>query len=137
MKRKNMILFAGLFVCLVLIIIGVRLYNKPRTTAASVKADINISAQDLYNSFIKNEQAANQLYVNKVMEIRGKVKEVQHQSGNMSVLLEGDGTGGVVCSLTNEQSVSPQIGLSIRLKGRCTGFLTDVYVIDAIIYPNQ
>jgi hypothetical protein len=131
--RKRIIVFAGVILCLTFVAIGYHLYNKPRTTAAGLSADKAVSAKELFDAFTKDEQAAGVQYGNKVLEISGAVLDVQKSGKDVSVLLSGGGSdGGVNCTMAGDVP-APRKGSLIHVKGRCTGFLMDVSIIDATI----
>lgn len=131
--RKRIIILAGVILCVTAMAIGYHLYNMPRTSAVNVQADKKVTATQLFEAFTKDEQAANTQYTNKVLEISGAVRDVQKNGKDLSVLLSG-GTaeGGVNCTLA-EDVPAPRIGSLLHVKGRCTGFLMDVSIIDATI----
>lgn len=134
--RKKYLLFAGLLLCLFGFGIGYYLYNKPRDNAAGEQAAYHVKAKDLYLGFMKEEQAATAMYVNKVIAINGTVLSVQHEGKDASILLSAgeDATGGVNCTLVaGEESSLPSPGEDVEIKGRCNGFLMDVSVVDAVV----
>lgn len=131
--RKRILVFAGVILCLTAMAIGYHLYNMPRNAAVDADTDKAVSAKELYDAFTKDEQAANNEYANKILEITGAVRDVQKNGKDVSVLLSGGGSeGGVNCTITTDIP-SPRIGSLIHVKGRCTGFLMDVSIIDATI----
>jgi hypothetical protein len=131
--RKRILVFAGVILCLTAMAIGYHLYNLPRTTAVDIKADKKVTATELYDAFTKDEQTANTKYANKVLEITGAVRDVQKSGKELSILLSGGGSeGGVNCTLVQDVP-APRIGAMVNIKGRCTGFLMDVSIIDATI----
>jgi hypothetical protein len=131
--RKRIIIFAGVILCLTAMAIGYHLYNMPRTTAAEMSADKLVSAKELFDAYTKDEQAADAQYGNKVLEIKGTVLDVQKSGRDLSVLLAGEGSGGGVnCTMVGDVP-APNKGSQIHVKGRCTGFLMDVSIIDATI----
>jgi hypothetical protein len=131
--RKRIIVFAGVVLCFTVMAIGYHLYNMPRTTAAEMSADKVVSARELFDAYTKDEQAAGVQYGNKVLEITGAVQEVQKSGKDISVLLSGGGSdGGVNCTMIPGTNV-PAKGTPVHVKGRCTGFLMDVSIIDATI----
>lgn len=137
--RKKYLLFAGLLLCLIGLGLGYYLYNKPRDSAAGAQAEHHVKAKELYLGFMKEEQAATAMYVNKVIAIKGTVISVQHEGNSASVLLSAgeDATGGVNCTLApGEDSNLPSPGQEVEIKGRCNGFLMDVSVVDAIVVRN-
>jgi hypothetical protein len=140
MKRRKLIILAGALLCLIAAGTGYFLYNKPRTAAAEAATDKYVTALKLYEEFTRNEQLANSSYVNKVLEIRGTVTDVQTTGTSVSVLLAGqtEGMGGVNCSIApGEDNPLPQVGQSVLIKGLCTGLLMDVSVVDATIINNK
>ncbi len=135
MRRKYFI-FAGVLLCLIGLGLGYYLYNKPRDSAAAVQTDRHVKAKELYLAFVKEEQAANAFYVNKVLDISGTVASVQQENGSTAILLTAgeDAAGGVNCSLApGEEKHLPKAGDVVHIKGRCTGFIMDVSVVDAVV----
>ena len=131
--RKRIFVFAGVIVCLTVAAICYHLYNMPRSTAADADVDKQVAAKDLFEAFTKNEQAADSLYGNKVLEITGAVMDIQQSGKDLSVLLSGGGNeGGVNCTMVAGVP-APHKGDQVHVKGRCTGFLMDVSIIDATI----
>lgn len=139
MTRKKTILFAAVFLCLLAGGTGYYLYNKPRTTAAEAHTDDSVTARELYGTYVKDEKTAGKLYENKVLEVTGTVMNVEQNGKEVSVLLsagEAD-PGGVNCSLAETTDPLPKSGETIRVKGKCTGFLMDVSLVDATILNTK
>ncbi|SHN46024.1 hypothetical protein [Chitinophaga sp. CF418] len=140
MTRRKLIILAGALLCLIAAGTGYYLYNKPRTSAAASRTDKHISAQKLYEEFASNEQQANTNYVNKVVEVKGTITDIQKTGTSVSLLLAGDGNGagGVNCSIVpGEEKQLPKVGDSVLIKGLCTGMLMDVSIVDATIINNK
>ncbi len=135
--RKKILITIGMLVCIGLAI-GIYLYKKPRTTAASQQTDFALSADELYKQFETNETAANQKYTGKILEVSGTIGEVQKTDSTLSVLLTAkDAMGGVNCSMATVESTNVQQHKTITIKGKCAGFLMDVNVLDAVIVSNK
>lgn len=132
MQRK-WILLTGILLLALLAVGGYYMYQKPRSGVINVKADYSVTASELYNEFVANESAANIKYLNKVIEVSGKVMEVKKEESAMSVQLNGSDAGGVNCSLQKVPAKAPPVGSIVKVKGKCTGFLMDVNLVDAII----
>jgi DNA/RNA endonuclease YhcR with UshA esterase domain len=134
--RKKTIFFVGIILCLLAAGIAYYLYQKPRTSLANVSADYALQASDLFNQFQQNEAGANKEYLNKIISVKGAVQSVQQSGGNTVIVLDaGPTTGGINCSMVKASSdaTSFKAGDSIQIKGRCTGFLMDVNITDAVI----
>ncbi len=139
MTRRKLIILAGALLCLIAAGTGYYMYNKPRTSASESRTDKHITAKKLYEAFSSNEQQANNTYVNKVVEVKGTVTDIQKTGTSVSVLLAGEGSmGGVNCSIVpGEEGTLPKIGESVLIKGLCTGLLMDVSIVDATIINNK
>ncbi|SFD01712.1 tRNA_anti-like [Chitinophaga sp. CF118] len=137
--RKRIIIFAGGILCLTLMAIGYHLYNMPRKTAADIQTDKQVSAKELFEAFVKDEQAANIQYGNKILEVTGTVTDVQQSGADLSILLSGENSqGGINCTLVSGVNTpAPNVGELVHIKGRCTGFIMDVSLIDATIVNHK
>lgn len=111
---------------------GIWLYiNKGHTDVAGAKPALSISAKELVKAFESNEQKANTDYVGKLVEVTGKIVQIDNtEDGSVNVLLESDNPmSTVLCQLDplQEQDYSGiSEGREVRLKGLCSGFTTDV-----------
>lgn len=115
---------------------GLFVYYKP-TRDVKEEAGIKISAEAIFDSFTVNENKANQLYLNKAIEVSGTVAEIKkNQEGQAVVYLRtSDPIFGVNCTFKEDPgSVAP--GKTIRFKGICTGYLSDVIINQGIIVKD-
>jgi hypothetical protein len=109
-KLKIILLFV------VLIIIGLLCYNHILTGGArdleKETSEFNVSANNIFGEFSNNSQIATTKYLNKAVEINGKVTNV---TDNVITL-----DGKVSCQL----QVLKQVVLNsqIKIKGRVTGY---------------
>jgi len=74
--RKKYFLIAGL-IWLVLAGLGLYYYDKPHANAGSKTTDIDISAVDLFNQYQKDESAANKKFLDKIIEVKGTITDIQ------------------------------------------------------------
>jgi hypothetical protein len=140
MTRRKTIVLAAALLCLLLTGTAYYLYNKPRPAAADEHTEKRVTAIELFRDFADNEQEANKTYVNKVLEVKGTVVDVQKTKEAYAVLLAGQqaASGGVNCTLSGGQEHNiPQVGQSVLIKGLCTGLLMDVSIVDATIIENK
>ena len=120
---------------IVSIAIGFYMFNKPRDSAASQNTTSSISANSLYNEYQKNEAAANLKYLGKIIEVQGKLAVAANDSlqTNLS-LYTGHSEGLINCQMFNGLvKANLKQGDLINVKGKCTGFLMDVNLVDCII----
>jgi hypothetical protein len=133
--RKN--LFFGIGIILICLAgWGIYTVYKPHRNVESEQAVATLTATNLYNEFLNTESQANKKWVGKVIEVSGIISSVSESADYVSVNLKAATNGGVNCSvLKTELGSGNQLkaGNSITIKGRCTGFLMDVNLVDCVI----
>jgi tRNA_anti-like len=115
---------------------GFYLYNKPRPDISKVPPSVIIDAGSLYQDYQKDEASSDKKYLDKIIQVNGTVTEVEQTDSSVSIELSGTGTGGVNCSIINADRKKmdvPQKGSLVKIKGRCSGFLMDVNIVDCTI----
>lgn len=131
-KRKNIFIIIGL---IILSGLGYAYYmwNKPARDVAEEKG-IQITAVAIFDSFSNNEQSANVQFLNKAIEVNGKVSDVKkNQAGETVVYLQSDDpVFGVNCTFKQDPGTITK-GSIITFKGICTGYLSDVILNEGII----
>jgi len=116
---------------------GLYLYNMPHRNVAGIRPTVQIDAAALCDEYRRDEAAADKRFVGKVMEVRGMVVESQLTGNRANVRLGASGTDiAVTCDLSvanaGEFPVPPK-GTMVTVRGRCTGFLQDVNLVDCIL----
>jgi hypothetical protein len=135
MKKK--IIIGGL-VTAIFGVIGVWyfIFYKPTHFKRDVADEkgVSITAIQIVKDFTANEDSANKMYLNKALAITGEVIEAKkNQDGKPTVTLKSDDNfSNIYCTLKDDAG-QIQGGTTITVKGICTGFLSDVVIIDAII----
>jgi hypothetical protein len=128
---KKVILVVGI-VCVVLVVAMLFVYNKPHHSVD--KADALVDAKTLVTAFDENEEDANKRFLDKVLEVKGRVKEVIKQEDNYILLLGDDGLfSAVSCTLAHDQdsvAYGLKAGDEVVVRGICTGFLLDVVLVN-------
>lgn len=128
-KRSILLVLIGGFI--VAAGIGFYLFNKPVKSLENAKPEFYISANELNTAFNENEKLANNKYLGKILELKGKIEEINETNHGMVVLSFIDPLYGVSCafdSLQANQIKSFNPGDSIIVKGRCDGKLSDVRI---------
>lgn len=111
-------------------------FNKPHKDVSKLKSEYVISANEIYSAFEENESYANEKYLDKIVEIRGIISQIEMENGKSSILLNGslDGFGMVNCALNQKIDLEKySSGDAIIIKGVCTGFLMDVVLNKCVI----
>ncbi len=114
---------------------GYYLYNKPVESLEHKKADVMISADQLEKEYESDEKAANGKYLGKVVEVNGKIAEVTNEEGKNKVSLEtSNPISAVICELEgNGKTDNLKAGDQVKMKGKCTGYLSDVILVQSSI----
>lgn len=99
---------------------------------------IRITATDLAQLYASNEKKADSLYLDKAIEVTGTVGDTaSNQQGRPVITLAtNDPMVGIRCTLAADaqmQAILP--GQTIAIKGKCTGYLMDVTLIDSYPLP--
>jgi len=129
MKKVLLLLFAGIIVAATA---GWLMWNKPHETVDDKKG-IQITAEELSSAFLNDEQKANSIYLNQVIEVSGTIAEIsKNQDGKDVILLEcSDPLSGVQCTMRETAGIY-YAGETTVIKGFCTGFTTVVLLSDCI-----
>ncbi len=142
MNKKN----KGLFIlAALLLVVNTYYYILPYFTKSTknlelVASDVSINTSDLIKSYQNNENKANILYNEKIVEVRGFVKEVSFVNNRSTVLLYSkDNSSGVICDVNKSQIKKIKLlkeHQEIIVKGICKGFLKDVVLLNCYIDLN-
>ena len=112
------------------------LFMERRPSLENMKADVTIKSTDLYNQYRQNETSTNSKYLDKIIEVKGIVTDIQQTDSTLSIELEGADSGGINCGIadiTHEEKLLFRKGSALTVKGKCSGFLMDVNLVDCII----
>jgi hypothetical protein len=133
--RKKIFFGIGIILCC---LIAWKVYTtfKPHRNVSGDKAEATLSAAGLYHEFQQDESLANKKWVGKVIEVSGIISSVNESDHYISLNLKGNTDGGINCSVSKkdlEAGDQFRSGDSVTVKGKCTGFLIDVDLVDCVI----
>jgi len=134
MRKKYFFGIGILLICLAAW--GIYTVYRPHRNVEGEDASATLSATSLYNEFSKNESQANQKWVGKVLEVKGTISSVTEAGNYISLNLAAGADGGVNCSVLKKdmpEGDKLNKGDAITVKGKCTGFLMDVNLVDCVI----
>ena len=121
MKRRVLVIVIGLIV--VAGVIGTYLYFKPTPDVVQGNPDVSVSAKELLTAFQQDSTAAKEKYLDKVVEVTGRVKSID-PSGTI-VLGEAGAASDVVAGLDRrhlEDHAYVEEGAETVIQGVCSGF---------------
>lgn len=133
MKRTLLVV---LLLVLIGAFVGYKMYNKPHENIENATADLKISAEQLFKEFETDENAANEKYLDKLVQVSGTVLSADtDENGNTKVILDSGGMFGVVCQLdelSEHKRTTFTEGEQINFKGKCTGINMDVLLVRCV-----
>lgn len=104
-------------------------YNKPHRDVAKEQG-VQLSAQNLYDAFRNNEQAANKLYLDKAIQLTGEVADVSTNRDGKTVVNFKTSDPLVMINCTFKDNPGAlAAGNVITFKGICTGYIPDANVV--------
>jgi hypothetical protein len=112
------------------------LYNKKSPDLAKVKPDFVVTSVDLQKSFEENEKLASAKYINKIIEVTGKISSINPPQNNIisiSLSTEND-LSSINCIFA--LSTDPEVlnsGNTVTIRGECSGYLMDVLMKNCVI----
>ncbi len=116
-------------------------YNKPHLNVKNEEPDFELTSDELFKQFSLDETTANTRYLNKIVQVSGKLAEISgnDQGNTVLVLNTPSAMSSIRCTLSASQStIIAELGegMSVSLKGICTGMLMDVILVDCVLtYP--
>lgn len=116
---------------------GYQYYNSSTKDITKLETELYLSSDNLVRSFRSNEVFANSIYVEKIIEVEGNIKEIVHLNKRYTVVLQGkDEFSYILCDMLPEkadmiENLKP--GQTIFLKGICKGYLKDVIMLNCIV----
>ena len=122
-------LFFVTFIALAAILAALYMFNLKHTDMAKAKPDFVITSTILQKEFEDNESAASIKYINKIIEVTGKIasiKPADNNSINITLSTASD-LSSVICTfpaIADPSKLKP--GDEITVRGECSGFLMDV-----------
>lgn len=128
MNKKTIIVLSVVIIVLLAGVFVYMTYNKPHKSVNDV--DFSMDATLLVAEFEQDEAAANTKYLDKVVEVKGTVKEVMKSDNSITLLLgEADAMSSVSCSLSAgaaKDAGDVKAGDEVTIRGICSGMLLDV-----------
>ena len=134
--KYRQIAVTGLIFILIAALAWKYAYRKTEPNVSSKKADYALDASVLVTAFETDENAANELYLNRIISVTGTVESVSEDSIGISVYIkEPDDLSGIICGfeLDAEDITGIDKGDQVTIKGVCTGYLMDVVLNHCVV----
>lgn len=112
-------------------------YTRKPATASDLDTDFTLTAEQLQKEFESNEEGASKKYMDKVIEVSGTVSGVSTNEKRTDISLETPDpmTAITIQVLPDEKEKAAKLkeGDKVKLKGICTGKLTDIELNKGVI----
>jgi hypothetical protein len=133
-------LFFVIFIALSAILAALYYYNLKATDMSKARPDFIVTASALQKAFEDDENKASVSYINKILEVTGKIASVKPSENNVvsiSLVTESDLTS-VICTFpaVSDPSIF-RVGDEITLRGECSGFLMDVLLNNCAVIGQK
>ena len=140
---KREILRIFLWTVLVGVVIGSAsiyyVFNMPRRNISKEKAVYTLEAKQMISEFKKDEDSATKKYLDKTISVKGEIKSIRTLNNHGMVFSLEDEMEGVSCSVHSADVVNNALkiaqmvkGSTGTFKGRCSGMLMDIQVINCV-----
>ena len=135
-SKRTLFLIAAVGI-VVMIFVAYRMYTKPHRSMKREKG-IEVSAVQLFDAFAQNEASANATYLDKVLEVTGKVSEIGINLDKKPIIMleTNDMFFGIRCTMA-DSLLAIEPGSTVTIKGICTGYLSDVVLTSGIIVETK
>lgn len=113
------------------------LFDKKVERLDKVKPDFIISANELYDAFLENENDAMLRFESKIVEVSGRVGSISQKDSFWNVTLKAqhaDMSDGINCSFPNNPG---ELGDSVTIRGVCHGMLFDVVLNNCYLVQSH
>jgi len=140
---KREILRIFLWTVLVGVVVGSAsvyyVFNMPRRNISKEKAVYTVEAKQLISEFKKDEDSSTKKYLDKTISVKGEIKSIRTLKNHGMVFSLEDEMEGVSCSVDSADVVNNALkitqlikGSTGEFKGRCSGMLMDIQVINCV-----
>jgi len=140
-KRKTLRILVWIFLIGIVIAVSSVYYvfNMPRRNVSKEKAVFTLDAKQLISDFKKDETAATTKYLDQAISIQGEIKNIRTLDNHSMVFSLEDEMEGVSCTVDSADVVKNSVQLAQftkgskgTFKGRCSGMLMDIQVINCV-----
>jgi hypothetical protein len=138
MSSKKILLSLS-FLTLTVMIYAAYLYFKPVQSLKRLDSTFSVSAVELVNDYESNEIDANEKYLNKIIEVKGSIDDIEINEMGINIKLDAQNDiSSVVFEMEKKSVISElHIGDIVVIKGICTGYLMDVVLVQGIILDTN
>jgi hypothetical protein len=107
---------------------GLYQYNRGAKDLSAATPDLVVTATALAADFLKDEESSNTKYLNKVVQVSGKVTKIEFPVSPRpgKIVLFADSSSSVICEMAMDERLDIKVGDEAKINGTCSGYLMDV-----------
>lgn len=121
--------------------IGYRMWNKPHMNVAEQESAFTINSAVLLKEFETDENQCNLKYLDKVIQLRGKVLSTEKADSTTIVVLDANNPEATVrCEMdpySNHSKTNFNKGEDVTFKGICSGYLMGDVGVSRCVQVNK
>ena len=145
MKNKKIIYRLIAIVLFLIVCVGIfayREYNRKNVNLSETKAAFQLTDKQLIEEFTKDQNASNQKYLGKILELTGNIKKIDTDANGYHTIILGtpENMNSVRCSIDssfNKEARNLSEGSSVVIKGICTGYNADDLGLGSDVILNR
>ena len=114
-------------------------FNMPRRNLVNEKPVYLLSAKQLISDFRNDETIATKKYLDQAITVSGEIKSIRNLDNHSLVFSLEDAMEGVSCTVDSADAVTYssklvqfKTGSKGSFKGRCSGMLMDIQIINCV-----
>lgn len=110
--------------------------KKTEINIIDTSSKVNTTSKEITGIFVKNEEKGNLLFKDKVIQVTGKIKEVNTLNNRSTIFLQSNTKHNVICEMQLVDKIHETkslISKTATIKGICKGFLNDVIILNCSI----
>ena len=106
-----------------------------------LETSVSITSEQLLASFRNDETEASSVFVEKIIEVRGEIRDISYLNNRYTIYLYGgDEINSLICDMNPDQIdqvKALKTGQTVVLKGVCKGFLMDAIFLNCVILSTE
>lgn len=132
-KKSKIILSAIGIITLLIAIVYYAIFIYPTSHHRNIQNEnsVVVTTDQLVKEFTENEKNANLHYLNKALIIEGAILSIDTDQAGFLHIIMGNANAFSNISITFMDHPVLKVGQKIKIKGLCTGFLSDVIITEA------
>ena len=102
-------------------------YNRKPANLERLQPALSIDATELISEFSRNDSLANEKYLGKLVEVTGRIKQIDSSLNHYTLVLgDENNPSSVRCNMDSAVSIKKLINnMETKIKGICTGYIPD------------